>query len=199
MSRVNQIIGGPTGCTGLSDEGRRQCELLRDRFLRTGEVRADVLLASTLPRAIETAEVIAPALGDLAIQTDCDLCELHPGESDAMSWSDHRRLHAFDWDLDPHQPFSPGGESLSGFQARAAAAIERVVADHAGQAVVIATHGGVIETTLMASLGLPLDRRLKTGLHVENTSISEWVHDDAGWRLVRYNDAAHLLSGALHA
>ena len=29
-------------------------------------------------------------------------------------------------------------------------------------------------------------------LPTEHTSLTEWELDDEGWRLVRYNDAAHL-------
>ena len=41
----------------------RQAERLRDRLAATGEIRADVLLSSTLLRASQTAELVAPALG----------------------------------------------------------------------------------------------------------------------------------------
>src|SRR4051812_23112762 len=61
---VDGVVGGDRGCTGLSDEGRRQCGQLRERLLRTGELAGtDVVLTSVLPRAIETAELIAPGLG----------------------------------------------------------------------------------------------------------------------------------------
>lgn len=47
---------------GLTPLGVRQAERLRDR-LATGEIKADVLIASPLPRARQTAEILAPALG----------------------------------------------------------------------------------------------------------------------------------------
>ncbi|HEX2064408.1 MAG TPA: histidine phosphatase family protein, partial [Acidimicrobiales bacterium] len=52
---LERVVGGQRGCTGLSERGRAQAEALRDRLARTGELTADVLLASTLPRAVETA------------------------------------------------------------------------------------------------------------------------------------------------
>src|SRR5437763_12698127 len=57
------VIGGPRGCTGLTDRGREQANALRDFLAVSGRVRADVLLSSVIPRAIETAEIIAPGLG----------------------------------------------------------------------------------------------------------------------------------------
>ena len=49
------IIGGPRGCAGLTDLGRRQAAALRDHLAVSGRVRADVLLSSIIPRAIESA------------------------------------------------------------------------------------------------------------------------------------------------
>ena len=48
---------------GLMPLGVSQAERLRDRLATTGEISADVLIASTLPRARQTAEILAPALG----------------------------------------------------------------------------------------------------------------------------------------
>ena len=85
---VDSIVGGHEGCRGLSDRGRRQVEALRDRLVATGELRADALYASVLPRAIQTAEILAPALGGLDVRQDCDLCEHHPGEGDGLTWAE---------------------------------------------------------------------------------------------------------------
>ncbi|HEX6476892.1 MAG TPA: histidine phosphatase family protein, partial [Acidimicrobiales bacterium] len=143
---ANGIVGGHRGCTGLSPLGVAQVEALRDRWEATGEMRhADALYASVLPRAIETAEIIAPALGDLEVTTDCDLCELHPGECDGMTWEEFsRRYPRPDFRLDPDRPLSPGGESWSGFLRRVDMTLRAVVDRHEGETVVVACHGGVV-------------------------------------------------------
>src|SRR5262245_49700199 len=82
-------IAGPCGDAGLTDLGRRQAAALRDHLARTGKVRADVLVASVLPRAIETAEIIAPGLGLAVSAQDCDLCEVHTGVADAVDWAEY--------------------------------------------------------------------------------------------------------------
>ena len=82
------VIGGPRGCTGLTDWGREQANALRDFLALSGRVRADVLLSSVVPRAIETAEIIAPGLGIDAFGRDCDLCEVHTGEADGLEWAE---------------------------------------------------------------------------------------------------------------
>lgn len=47
---------------GLSERGRAQVAALAERLHRTGEIQAHVLCCSTLPRAVQTAEAIGPAL-----------------------------------------------------------------------------------------------------------------------------------------
>ena len=50
---LNRVVGGRTGCTGLSDLGRRQVAALADRLYESGELRrATALYASVLPRAV---------------------------------------------------------------------------------------------------------------------------------------------------
>ena len=46
---VNRVIGGYRTCSGLSELGRRQADRLRDRLATTGELAADVLIASKAP------------------------------------------------------------------------------------------------------------------------------------------------------
>src|SRR4051794_3726582 len=90
-------IAGPTGCTGLTPHGRQQAETLREHLAVSGQVRADVLLVSVLPRAIETASIIAPGLGLEIAGQDCDLCEFHTGEADGVDWSEYNaRYGSFD-------------------------------------------------------------------------------------------------------
>ena len=188
----DRVVAGERGCTGLSELGRLQAEMLRDRLSRTREVVADVLLASTLPRAVETAEIIAPALGSPEIVRDCDLCELHPGECDTLGWDEYAERYGVDMGARPFEPMSPGGESLAEFNVRVGRALTRLAEEHEGKSVVVACHGGVVIGSMICFLGLPAQRPTLAELVVTNTSISEWNRRDGHWRLVRYNDAAHL-------
>jgi broad specificity phosphatase PhoE len=192
---VDGVVGGDRGCTGLSDEGRRQCARLRDRLLRTGELAdTDVVLTSVLPRAIETAELIAPGLGKAATmqaKQDCDLCELHPGEADGLTWNEYvTRFADVNMRDDPYAPMAPGGESVADFITRVGRTLHRIVDEHAGQNIVLVVHGGVIWGSVRMFMNLPL--RTSFQLHPENTSLTEWIVDGADTQLVRYSDAAHL-------
>jgi probable phosphoglycerate mutase len=200
QSWVDGVVGGERGCTGLSDLGRRQAAALRDRLARTRELgEVEALYASTLPRAVETAEAIAPALDDPPIKLERDLREFDPGpEGDGKRWEDYDRDYPPEvWDS--YRPRSPGAESWAGFGLRVGTALRDVAARHTGT-VVIACHGGVIEQSVVTLFGLPANGDLSS-FHIANTSITEWVRlgPDADtwrpggeWRLARLNDAAHL-------
>ena len=91
---VERILGGEKSCTGLSDLGRAQASALRDR-LEKETIEVDWLYASTMPRAIETAEIIQPALNVKELLTEKELVEHRPGEADGKPYDDHRDLHSF--------------------------------------------------------------------------------------------------------
>jgi broad specificity phosphatase PhoE len=200
VCNVSGVCGGPRGCGGLTDFGREQVAALRDRLWVTGELAgASVFYASVLPRAIETAEGIADALGegeDVApdLVTECGLCELHPGEADGLTWEEFSAAFGDpDWDAEPWRPIAPGGESWTGFVRRVAQTLDLLAARHPGELVVAATHAGVVEASLLAKV--PVDRGLdgaRLALRTAHTSLTTWEVDAGVWRLLGYNDAAHL-------
>jgi probable phosphoglycerate mutase len=192
---VDGVVGGAKGCTGLTLTGRLQVDLLAERLTRTGEFGAvDALYSSTLPRALETATILAPALNawregpPLEIVAEVDLSELHPGQADGLTWTRYvDRYPALDWDVDPSQPFSPGGESWTGFIERAAGALTRLAVSHLGETVVVACHAGVIESSLLRFL--PVDPSvLRLRLRTLHASLTVWEYASARWMLQRYND-----------
>jgi probable phosphoglycerate mutase len=173
--------------------GVGQAEALRDRLVATGELAsATAVYASVLPRALETAAIVAPGLGRRQAVADCDLCELHPGEADGLTWSEFvTRFEAPDWDQDPDAVLAPGGESWTGFVHRVSTVLAATAQRHPGALVVIFCHGGVVEASLESLLPVAADRgRLR--LRTQHTSLTEWEWGPDGWRLLRYNDAAHL-------
>jgi probable phosphoglycerate mutase len=189
------VIGGRRGCRGLTPLGRRQAEALSGYLADTGRVHADVLLASVLPRAVETAEILAPGLGLEAVGQECGLCEVHTGEADGLAWTEYAvRYGSFDMETEPERVFAPGGESWRTFHDRVYGMFERIATEFAGQTVVAVCHAGVI----MASMRLPFGvGRLGTGARIRatNTGLSEWEHEQAfdRWTLHSFNECAHLL------
>jgi 2,3-bisphosphoglycerate-dependent phosphoglycerate mutase len=200
FTNIESVIGGMSGDRGLTERGQAQAQALARR-LAGGEIAADVLYASTLPRARMTAEHVAEALG-LPIQWDEELHELRPGESDGMRVEDARaRFAGFNSFLhEPFTPIAPGGESWGSFQARASAALERLILRHQGQTIAAVVHGGVIEVSFLYLLGLGPQTRARAAFHSQNTAITHWRHVESiggrqEWQLVAHNDHRHLLDG----
>ncbi|MCA1667135.1 MAG: histidine phosphatase family protein, partial [Thermomicrobia bacterium] len=118
VANVEPIMGGMRGDTGLTPLGVQQAEALRDRLAESGEIAADVLIASTLPRAQQTAEIIAPALG-LPIVGEDDVQEMRVGEADALRLDEFARRYGVpDFARDPYRPLATGGESWAQFLLR---------------------------------------------------------------------------------
>jgi 2,3-bisphosphoglycerate-dependent phosphoglycerate mutase len=190
---IEGVVGGDRGCTGLTERGVAQVATLAARLVATGELAGTAALyASTLPRAIETAEILRPALeagrgAALPVQIERALREIDPGEADTMAWPDvYIRWGPFNLD-DDSEPWVPGGEAWRDFTARVAGAVTRLADDHPGQLVVIACHGGVIGGTMARFL--PIDPgAARLDLAAKYASMTEWERRDGRWMLQRYND-----------
>jgi 2,3-bisphosphoglycerate-dependent phosphoglycerate mutase len=193
---VQRVLGGEVSCTGLSDLGRRQAMALRDRWAAGDSPVADVLYSSPLPRALETAEIINPALGDLPIQIEKDLEELRPGQADGMKFAEmQEQFGPIEYRSRPDKSMVLDVETRLAFFYRTSRALEKVIAAHVGETVVIACHGGVIDIAFRHLLDLAPQGMFD--LSTINTSLTEFrVHDvdhkRGRWCLVRYNDHAHL-------
>lgn len=195
VANVTPILAGMQGDVGLTPRGVAQAERLRDRLAR-GELVADVLIASTLPRARQTAEIIQPAL-KLPIVFDDEVQELRIGEADGMSNQDAwAKFGVPDFDRYPLRPIAPGGESWGEFTLRVARALTRIVAEHAGKTIVVVCHGGVIDSSFVHFLQMPSLIVPPTDFHTRNTSLTHWEQLERRgrslWRLNSYNDIAHL-------
>ena len=196
IANVSPVIGGMRGDAGLTATGHRQAELLAERF-RVEHFSADLLYASTLPRAQQTAGYLAEVL-DLPVQDDAELQEVRVGEADGLShaeWSSRWPGLAGGLWVNPFQAFATGGESWAAFLARAGAGLTDLVTRHPGRRIVAVTHGGVIQASLAMAFGLgPTATRV--GFALSNTGMTTWRHDPSGgdpaWTLVAVNDAGHL-------
>lgn len=193
-------MGGHRSCTGLSDLGRRQSATLAARLAaqlaETQDLRIDVLLTSHFRRAVETAELLRPAIGDAEIADPWpEFGEQDPGpDIDGMTFEGYvERFGTPDWSGNPDAEIFPGGETTADLHRRVRAALSRLIDAYPGRRVAVSCHGGVIDAAFRIAVGLPV-----TGgviLEALNTSITEFeapIESDGRWRLVCFNDAAHL-------
>ncbi len=205
VANVEPVIGGMVGDRGLTRRGRAQARLLEER-LADQRVVADRLVSSTLPRALQTAEYVARALG-VPVEHDDGLHELRPGEADGLTverWrARYRSGEEPSGPRDPFRVFSPGGESWATFLARASGALSRLVARHRDETVFAVCHAGVVEASFALAFGLGASGN-RVDCSPLNTSLTHWRHrpspgGEPEWTLVSFNDAGHLTGSDLAA
>jgi broad specificity phosphatase PhoE len=145
---------------------------------------------SPLPRAQSTAAAIAAAI-DLPFTVDPGLREFDLGDWEGRSFRElreHENLWGR-WDADP--TFAPpNGESPVSFNRRAIATLQRLAAHHAGQTVLVVTHGAFIGSVLATWLGAHAGRWREFDPH--NCAITVLVQDGDSWHGKVVNDISHL-------
>jgi broad specificity phosphatase PhoE len=200
LAQQRRIVGGHSGCKGLSERGRAQVEALRHRLAASGELaEATALYSSVMARAAETADILAPALDGLEVWRDCDFCENHPGEGDGLDVEEYDRRWPFpsEWTTDTRR--DPGSESFGEMSERVRRALDALIERHRGETVVVACHGGVVVHSLLRWLDVdPAGLQSRAWLNPINASLTEWrIVPRRPWglpvELVRFNDHAHLI------
>jgi probable phosphoglycerate mutase len=124
--------------------------------------------------------------------------EIRTGEADGLTLAEAVARYGLpDFDRDAGRAMCPGAESWTAFMARAAAAIERLAAVHAGRTVVVVTHGGFIDGAFVHFFGLGAARLPPAQLRTRHASLTHWQKRPRwnlteSWHLVTFNDVAHL-------
>ena len=174
----------------LTETGVRQAKLAGERLAARGGV--DVIVASPLRRARQTAEEVAAATG-APVEFDDDLRETDFGEWEGLTFTEAQRRWPGEvtaWLADPAAA-PPGGESFAAVAVRVRAARERLMAGHARETVLVVSHVTPIKTLLTEALLAPPAAMYRMHLDVGSLSEIDWYTD--GPAVVRsLNDTAHL-------
>ena len=190
---LEQRIQGQ-GDSPLTESGRAQAEAIARRIAAAPAF--DVLVASDLGRAHDTARPIARATG-LAIRLDPRLRERHFGIGEGLTYDEvgERFPGAFrsEGAIDPDYAI-PGGESRRRFHERVARAFEALAAEHPDARIIVVTHGGVLATLYRHIHRIPLaePRRIAIG----NASYNAMSFSAGAWTLHAWADDDHLADGA---
>jgi probable phosphoglycerate mutase len=194
------IIADLAGCSGLTQHGFEQAQLLANRLRTTGELNdCHTMLCSPVLRAKQTAQVIEEVVPVNMVKQDNALCELRPGEADGLSWQEYReKFEAFDLISSPNRPFAPQGESWLEFINRVRDTLVRLASQYENQSVMVITHAGFIVASLLVLFDIP---RPGTGAYLNpvHTSLTEWHMSNGTWQLAKYNDSWHLTTLAQRA
>jgi len=154
----------------------------------------NAIYTSDLGRAATTAQAIADACG-LTPTPDTRLRERHAGAFQGLLASEARERspeHFVESAVPTPSTAIPEGESARDLLARLAPLLEEVCNRHAGEAVVIVTHGMVIRTLLWHLLESSYASAYRA--RVDNTSLSVFRSDRGRWILQTWNDTGHTRS-----
>ena len=141
----------------LNARGREQAGQIA---LLLKDVGLAAIYTSDLTRARETAEVLARAR-QLGVRIDPRLREIHQGEWQGLHLAEIQTRYTETFrsrQENPLQVAPPGGETASQVRERVLAAVNDIVQTHAGDTVVIVSHGFALAVILVYHQGIPIEK-----------------------------------------
>ena len=195
-SNVGRALDTAIPGAALTDLGHEQVARL---VARLADEHLDVVAASPLTRAQQTAEPIA-AVRDLAVMTLDGLREITAGELEmqttAQAIESYRRVIT-GWATGALGAVMPGGSSGHEFLDRFDEAVRTL--EGAGARVAAVSHGAAIRTWIAARC-LDVDAAMVSGRGLANTGVAIIEGSTcAGWQLIGWlEEIAGDLAGQLH-
>ncbi len=175
--------------SGLTQRGREQG---RRAAQRLAGIKLDAIYASDLPRAQETAELIAAGRG-LKVTVSPALRERSFGVLEGKTLQEAARTSGswfLGWQANRLLKSPPDGERQPEMCERVMEVMRRIIESHAGGNVAIATHGGPIKSVVYDTLRIPMS--LWSLSFIANGSITTLRGTVDVLRLVTLNDICHL-------
>ena len=186
-NKERRVQGGSSDIE-LNEVGVEQAHRLA-LFLKSEDVVA--VISSPLKRAVSTAEAIA-SYHQSSVEVNDGIKEMEVGEMEGLSLSTlsttFTQFIMQCWKGEGSERL-PGGESMVELQQRAWAVIERLLAEHKDETVVVVSHYFVILAIIFKALDLPFEYITK--FKVDPTGLSVLEFGDIGTRLVTFNDTSY--------
>lgn len=184
-ANINRVWHGSTD-TPLTELGHHQAARLGAHFPNI--LAADVIYASPLQRARNTAQAIASPL-NIDVNLDPRLREFSLGEWEGFRFDDISNHYDPEGRIYKDPDFSaPGGESQRMVKKRVVEAIEDIIAANTGRNIVIVSHGVTLGIALSHYLHRDTTRWMEYS-H-QNTAYSEFCPQDK--KLLYFNRTDHL-------
>jgi broad specificity phosphatase PhoE len=186
-SHLGNVLSGRTPGIALSSQGQSQADRLARQLAGTP---IDLLQASPVQRAQETARAIAAGRRGLDVETAPALDELDFGDwsgrafvelADDPRWSD--------WNSARESATAPNGESMAQAQARAWSHVERTAVAWPDRTIAMVSHCDIIRAIVARTLRLSLNHI--TRFDIEPASVSRLVVGSWGAKLVSLNETCH--------
>jgi broad specificity phosphatase PhoE len=175
----------------LTDKGRVQARALAERWKAEG-VQFDLILASPLMRAKETAEIIAAAVGN-QVEYDPILLERHIGEMEGLTAEEVRKRPQPPY-VTPYDPIGGVGEGDWALFLRAGQALHKLLRFPEGSYLIV-SHGGLLNQLMNAIIGIaPHVDPSGVRFRFDNTAFARVIYypHQHRWAIDALNDRAHL-------
>ncbi len=181
-------LAGWTPEVHLNDDGKAQAAALGERL---ADAPIKQLYASPLERTMETAQAIQQHHPHLEIQPNEGLGEVQYGDWEGAKIADLRQRKM--WEVVQEYPSRasfPNGETMRGVQNRAVNEVERLVAAHPRDLVIVVAHADLIKMVLAHYLGMHLDNFQR--IVVSPASINTLMLGHSRPFVATLNDTAHV-------
>ena len=177
----------------LTEKGRAQALALAERW-KSEKAKFDVIIASPLGRAKETAEIIASALG-VPVEFDPILLERHIGEMEGLTAEEVRKRPQPPY-VTPYDSIGGEGEGDWALFLRAGQALHSLLRRSAGSYLIV-SHGGLLNQLMNAIIGIaPHVDPSGVRFRFENTAFARvtYLPYQHRWTIDALNDRGHLKS-----
>lgn len=194
LTSQRRISGSGGTDLGLSQAGQQQARATADLLAARGNVRA--VVTSPLRRCRETARTVADRLG-LNTHIDPELREADFGIWEGLTFAQVRERHPDDlaaWMTSPKVPPTGGGEPFESVVIRVSAVRDRLLAQHAGQTVLVVSHVGPLRTLVRLALGAPPESLFRMELAAASLSAVAY-YADGSTSVQLLNETRHLIAG----
>lgn len=165
----------------LNDRGREQA---RETGRRLARHQWDLVIASPLVRAAETALIISHEIGHAAPVIEPAVVERNYGEAEGLTGEELEERF-------PGATPVPGRETKEQVFDRVLAAMHVIAAEYPGKRIIMVVHGGVIRAALQGAVPGQFWHE-----KIPNGSVHTFLHSDTGLELLRFNDELDIETSA---
>ncbi len=188
---TGKVLPGRAKGLHLSVEGQAEASAVGERLSALKKI--DVIYASPLERARETAAPLAKLLG-LSVTTHKGLLECEFGDWTGRALAELYKLP--EWSNVQRYPSGfrfPNGESFSEMQARFVSTLVDLRAKHHGKTIAVFSHADPIKAAVADAMGTHLD--LFQRITISTCSVTAIAYGSGGPNVLTVNDTGNL--GAL--
>ena len=175
----------------LSSNGIGQAQLL-EKYLDLYLPHADAIYSSTLSRAVDTAKILAKHF-KLPVTTMPELCETNFGDWEGRIIQELIDEEPYDFGkffTSPERCHPPNGETFIAAQARAIIGIQKIIAEHDNQNVLVVAHGSINRLIIGAALDMPIHKIWSVGQF--NTAVNILCANEGNLVVELLNCTTHL-------